>query len=125
MDTFWTLENIEEKSRAELGAEFAVVADLFPRVVQAIYVQMHNGDLQQDTVFTAAEYKTRVLAELPTSCTEVLPFFVRMVWNRKWHPQTHTNEVRGLAQDFVRVVELAGGKTSTEELMSECLKSFE
>ncbi|MBM3383386.1 MAG: hypothetical protein FJY29_13265 [Betaproteobacteria bacterium] len=124
MDTFWTLENIEEKARAELGAELSVVADLFPRVVQAIYVQMHNGDLQQASMFTTTEYKSRVLAELPKSCAEVLPFFVRMVWNRKWHPQTHAHEVTQLAGTFAHVVELAGGKTSTQELMDECLKAF-
>jgi hypothetical protein len=124
MDVFWTQENIDEKSRAELGTELAVVADLFPRVVQAIYVQMHNGDLKQASVFTREEFKFRVLGELPTSCEEVLPFFVRAVWNRKWHPHTHENDIALLAESFARVVELAGGQVTQQELLEECKKSF-
>lgn len=124
MDTFWALENIEEQSRTALGVELSVVADLFPRVVQAIYVQMQNGDLKQASVFTTAEYKSRVLSELPKSSDEVLPFFVRTVWNRKWHPQTHVVEVEQLAQEFVRVVELAGGEISIQDLIEKCGQSF-
>ena len=124
MDAFWTQENIEEKSRAELGADLTNVADLFPRVVSATYVQMTSGDLQVASSFTREEFRRRVLAELPTSCAEVLPFFVRTVWNRKWHPSTHGTEVTTLALAYVDVVTRAGGQLTAEELLKECAASF-
>lgn len=124
MDAHWTLDNVEEQSRNSLGAELACVADLFPRVVNAIYVQMTNGDLQDAQVFTTQEFKRRVLAELPKNCEEVLPFFVRTAWNKRWHPSTHASDIQNLAAAYAEVVEKAGGHVTVQELITACEQSF-
>ncbi|NBO38801.1 hypothetical protein EBU99_09480 [bacterium] len=124
MDVQWTVEDIETNARTALGAELSVVAVLFPRVVNAIYSQMMNGDLLNSNQFSASEFRQVVLKELPTSCDEVLPFFVRTVWNKNWTPQTHELQIRELASQYVKVVELAGGSVSLSELMTACQSSF-
>lgn len=124
MNSHWTLENVEDNARTELGPDLAIVADLFPRAVNAIYIQMTSEEYKSQSNFNRDEYRRRVLSELPKNCEEVLPFFVRSVWNKRWDPVTHATEIEKLANDFAKVVGHAGGSVSVEELIEECKKSL-
>ena len=81
MEFDWTHAGFEADARRELGAELAEIIDHFPRVVHALFAQMQNA---RDTggTFPRSEFVRQVLAELPKSCDEVLPFFVRSIWNK-------------------------------------------
>jgi hypothetical protein len=124
MEFDWTHAGFEADARRELGAELAEIIDHFPRVVHALFAQMQNA---RDTggTFPRSEFVRQVLAELPKSCDEVLPFFARSIWNKKWTPTSHAREIEELAGAFVRIVRLAGGELSEAELLSACNGSFE
>ncbi|MEY4065490.1 MAG: hypothetical protein RIR26_1698 [Pseudomonadota bacterium] len=124
MKTDWAEDDVHALARLALGSDSAVIADLFPRVVNAIYLQeVSNSQANSDQAWSVG-YRQLVLKELPTTCEEVLPFFVRMVWNKSWTPATHPEQVRELASRFVQVVQLAGGSLTLEELMTACESAF-
>lgn len=124
MEFDWTETEFEAQAERELGDELAEVIEHFPRVVHALYAQMQN---ERDAAghFPRLEFVSRVLSELPKSCDEALPFFVRSVWNKKWTPSTHAREIDLLAASFVRVVKLAGGHVTKEQLLQACKDSFD
>ncbi len=124
MEFDWTHSCFEADARRELGAERAEIIDHFPRVVHALYAQMQE-EPSTDGSFPTQEFIRQVLCELPKSCDEALPFFVRSVWNKKWTPKSHAREIEELAAAFVRIVRLAGGELTKAELLTACSGSFE
>lgn len=121
----WMMDDNDTRVRLALGPELAVVADLFPRVANAIYIQMTSTSQGGATRWDENEFRKQVLKELPTTCEEVVPFFVRTVWNRKWTPTTHDQHIQALAVQFVQIVTLAGGRVTPAELVAACARSFE
>jgi hypothetical protein len=124
MDVHWTTENIEEQARAELGEELADAAELFPRVVFSTYVQLMNGSIGDAPVYSTAEFRRRVCQTLPSTLAEVLPFFVRNVWNRKWNLEVNESGILLLAEQYTRLLKKAGHSVSSEEIVKECKTSF-
>ena len=124
MEFDWTQTGFEADARRELGNELSEIIEHFPRVVHALYAQMQD-EKDAHGKFPRDEFVRQVLAELPKSCDEVLPFFVRAVWNRRWAPTTHAKEIELLAASFARVVRLAGGEVTEKELTTACSGSFD
>ncbi|MEY3901184.1 MAG: hypothetical protein RL189_490 [Pseudomonadota bacterium] len=126
MDVLWTSDNVEEYCRTLLGTELAPAADLFPRVVSATYIRMMNDDEGQNTAFDVEEFRAAVRRSLPASLPEVLPFFVRSVWNRKWNFANNAGDILSLAGEFVGLLNSNSGTSlSAQELVSECQSSFD
>lgn len=124
MDVQWTTENIEGKARIALGAELNAAADLFPRVVVATYVQMSNEGGSQGAEINSQMFRQRVRDTLPSNVAEVLPFFVRAVWNQKWTFQHNRRDIEQLASRYVNLLAAAGKSISTKELIRACADSF-
>lgn len=124
MNVQWTTENVEEKARAELGDELAAAAQLFPRVVYATYVQMMNGEGSESAPYTTSDYRKRICLNLPTSLPEVLPFFVRHVWNQKWTFEHNRDQILRLAWDYTELLAKAGTQIDASALADECKNSF-
>lgn len=124
MDVQWTTDNIEEQARVALGSELALAAELFPRVVNATYVQMMNSADPKSNGFSDSEYRKSVCAQLPTTVEETAPFFVRQVWNRKWNFETSEANIRALASEYTKLMKSAGHQVSTEELVEACRSAF-
>lgn len=126
MDVLWTSDNVEEHCRNLLGADLSPAVELFPRVVSATYIQMMNGEDGQNTAFDVEEYRAAVRRSLPSSLPEVLPFFVRSVWNRKWNFADNSGDIHALAEVFVGLLNSnSGTRLSAQELVSECQSSFD
>jgi hypothetical protein len=124
MDVQWTSENIEEQANAELGTDLADAAVLFPRVVYSTYVQLMNGNFEETPIYSTEEFRRRVCQSLPSSVPEVLPFFVRTVWNRKWTYESHQSDILNLANQYVRLLSNAGHSLSSDEIVRECRSAF-
>jgi hypothetical protein len=125
MESQWTTENIEEQAIAALGEDLATAAILFPRVVFSVYVGLSNADGEDPVAFTPKEFRRQVCKSLPSTVAEVLPFFVRNVWNRKWTFESNGQEIRNLAEQYAYLLEKAGYKPpDVNEMMQECRSSF-
>jgi hypothetical protein len=83
-----------------------------------------QNEKDSDGLFPRQSFVQQVCAELPKSCAEVLPFFVRSVWNKKWAPETHQQAIKEHAAAFVRIVRLAGGELDEGELVRACADAY-
>ncbi|MFZ9521530.1 MAG: hypothetical protein ACO3A4_13730 [Silvanigrellaceae bacterium] len=125
MNLDWTTDDTEARAREALGTELAAAADLFPRLVTATYVQMTNSPGPGQTGFDRAEFKKSISHNLPKTVEETLPFFVRMVWNRKLNFLSDGCEIENLASAFSKLLNTNGGSVPVEELVSGCKASLD
>ncbi|NBW83204.1 hypothetical protein EBR21_15760 [bacterium] len=87
-------------------------------------MQMANPASPDAPTFNRADYQEAITNQIPKTIEETLPFFVRMVWNRKFNFETNTYEIEELAREFSRVVSECGGRVDTEELVAGCRSSL-